>query len=43
MGLGVFLAATVVEQCGGRLQLDSRPGDGTTVTITLPTCTQGPT
>jgi two-component system sensor histidine kinase RegB len=36
MGLGVFLAATVVDQSGGRLQIDSRAGAGTTVTVTLP-------
>jgi two-component system sensor histidine kinase RegB len=36
MGLGVFLAATVVDQSGGLLRLDSRAGAGTTVTNTLP-------
>lgn len=43
MGLGVFLAATVVDQCGGRLQIDSRAGVGTTVTITLPDAGGAPT
>jgi len=36
MGLGLFLARTLVERLGGRLDLDSRPGHGTTVTIVLP-------
>ena len=37
MGLGLFLGRTVVERMGGSLELDSAPGEGTTVTITLPT------
>lgn len=36
MGLGVFLARTFAERCGGRLELYSRPGEGTRVTIELP-------
>ncbi len=36
MGLGLFLAKTVIEQLGGRLELDSRPGRGTTVRVQLP-------
>ncbi len=36
MGLGVFLARTVVEQAGGALRIDSRPGSGTRVTLRLP-------
>jgi two-component system sensor histidine kinase RegB len=43
MGLGVFLAATVVDQCGGRLQIDSRSGVGTTVTISLPDASRAST
>jgi two-component system, sensor histidine kinase RegB len=43
MGLGVFLAATVVDQCGGSLQFESRAGAGTTVTITLPIAPERPT
>jgi len=39
MGLGVFLAATVIDQSGGFLRIDSRAGEGTTVTITLPATT----
>lgn len=36
MGLGLFLAKTVVEQLGGRLELDSEPGRGTIATVVLP-------
>jgi two-component system sensor histidine kinase RegB len=36
MGLGLFLARTVVEQLGGGLQIQSDPGRGTLVTIVLP-------
>jgi len=37
MGLGVFLSRAIVEQLGGHLRLYSRLGEGTTVTIELPT------
>lgn len=33
MGLGLFLARTVVERTGGRLQIDTQPNQGTTVTL----------
>lgn len=36
MGLGLFLAASVVEQLGGELTLASEPGQGTSVTIEVP-------
>jgi two-component system sensor histidine kinase RegB len=36
MGLGLFLARTVVERLGGTLQISSRPAAGTTVAIELP-------
>jgi two-component system sensor histidine kinase RegB len=36
MGLGLFYARTVAEQLGGRLDLDSTPGRGTTVAVRLP-------
>ena len=35
-GLGVVVARALVEQHGGVLQYDSKPGKGTTVTIELP-------
>ena len=36
MGLGVFLARTLVERLGGRFSLDSAPGHGTSARIHLP-------
>jgi two-component system sensor histidine kinase RegB len=36
MGLGLFLARSVVERLGGMLELESSPGRGTTVSVTLP-------
>jgi len=36
-GLGVAVARGLVEQHGGRMELKSSPGTGTTVTLTLPT------
>jgi two-component system sensor histidine kinase RegB len=36
MGLGLFLARAVLERIGGRLDLDSRPGAGTTATLFVP-------
>ena len=36
MGLGLFLAKTVVEQLGGQLELDSSPGRGTVARVELP-------
>jgi len=35
-GLGLSLVCDLVEQCGGSLSLASTPGEGTTVTVTLP-------
>jgi signal transduction histidine kinase len=35
-GLGLPLCKALVELHGGRLSIDSRPGEGTTVTIALP-------
>ena len=37
-GLGVVLARAVITQHGGRLEFTSRPGQGTTATVTLPPC-----
>ena len=36
MGLGLFLAANVVRSLGGSLDIASRPGEGTRVTLQLP-------
>jgi two-component system, sensor histidine kinase RegB len=36
MGLGVFLARTIVERLGGDLQLRSEAGRGTTAIIAVP-------
>lgn len=36
LGIGVYEAKTVVEELGGRLEADSRPGRGTTMRIHLP-------
>ncbi len=39
MGLGVFLARTLIEKINGQLHFESTPGQGTTVTVDLPTDT----
>jgi two-component system sensor histidine kinase RegB len=36
MGLGLFLARSIVERLGGNLEIRSAPGQGTTVTVALP-------
>ena len=35
-GIGAFEARSLIVAMGGRLDVDSRPGKGTTFTITLP-------
>lgn len=35
-GLGLFLATTLADSLGGRLSLESAPGDGTTATLEIP-------
>jgi len=41
-GLGLTLVQRIVEQHGGRFELDSSPGVGTRATITIPTAPDGP-
>ena len=36
MGLGLFLTKSVAEQHGGRLEIDSTPGQGTRAWLMLP-------
>ncbi len=36
MGLGLFLARSVIERLGGHIAIDSQAGEGTKVTVTLP-------
>lgn len=36
LGLGLFLARTLLDRIGGRLELESAPGSGTTATVHLP-------
>lgn len=43
MGLGLFLARSVVERLGGSLRLESPPGAGALVTIVLPLAPPRPT
>jgi signal transduction histidine kinase len=39
-GIGAFEARSLIVAMGGRLSVDSRPGQGTTFTITLPAAEQ---
>jgi two-component system sensor histidine kinase HydH len=36
-GLGLAIAKRYIEQNGGRMEIVSRPGEGTTVRLRLPT------
>lgn len=35
-GLGLWISYTIIEKMGGKMTLQSKPGEGTTFTITLP-------
>lgn len=39
MGMGLFIAASIVEAHGGILRVESRPGEGAAFSFTLPTAT----
>ncbi|HYG67738.1 MAG TPA: ATP-binding protein, partial [Anaeromyxobacteraceae bacterium] len=41
-GLGLAVSAGIVKEHGGSLDFRSRPGEGTTVTLTLPAATEPP-
>jgi two-component system sensor histidine kinase RegB len=42
LGLGLFLARTLVEHLGGRFTLDSSPGRGTRAMVELPATAGAP-
>jgi signal transduction histidine kinase len=41
LGLGMPYAKKIIEQHGGTISLNSRPGEGTTISITLPAAQKG--
>ncbi|MEO0813831.1 MAG: HAMP domain-containing sensor histidine kinase, partial [Myxococcota bacterium] len=41
MGLGLFVTQAVIERLGGRIEIESELGLGTTVTVTLPISKEG--
>ena len=41
LGLGLPLAKAIVEAHKGRIRMESRVGEGTTVTVALPAETEG--
>jgi signal transduction histidine kinase len=36
-GIGLFMCKTLIERAGGRIDIASRPGEGTCVDVDLPT------
>ncbi|MFC1775746.1 two-component regulator propeller domain-containing protein [Pseudomonadota bacterium] len=41
-GIGLALVRELVEDCDGQIQLESKPGEGTTFTVSLPRCELAP-
>lgn len=41
LGLGVFIARSLTDQMGGRLEFESAPGSGTTARVEIPACVAG--
>jgi two-component system sensor histidine kinase RegB len=41
MGLGLFLARTLVDSLGGQLAIESAAGQGTTIRVVLPQALEG--
>jgi signal transduction histidine kinase len=37
LGLGLYIVSRIVEAHGGSITVDSRPGEGATFTVELPT------
>jgi signal transduction histidine kinase len=35
-GLGLWITKTIIEEHGGQIEVSSHPGEGTTLTVTLP-------
>jgi len=41
-GLGLPISARIVERCGGKMRIESKEGEGTTVTVALPKSVAAP-